>query len=60
MRFLGGVQPRSVAWRSLAAAAGNWSLQGFGFFSVILRDTGQWIGRVGPIRPEGWPVPEVG
>lgn len=60
MRFLGGAQPRSVAWRSLAAAAGSWSLQGFGAFSVILRETGQWIGRVGPIRPEGWPAPEVG
>lgn len=60
MRFLGGVQPRSVAWRSMAAAAGSWSLQGFGSFSVILRETGQWIGRVGPIRPDGWPAAEVG
>lgn len=60
MRFLGGSPPRSVAWRSLAATAGSWSLQGFGFFSVILRDTGQWIGRVGPLRPEGWPAPEIG
>ena len=60
MRFLGGVQPRSVAWRNLAAAAGSWSLQGFGMFSVLLRDSGQWIGRVGPLRPEGWPVTEIG
>ena len=60
MRFLGGTQTRGVAWRSMAAAAGSWALQGFGSFSVILRDTGQWIGRVGPIRPEGWPAPEVG
>ena len=59
-RFIGGVQQRSEAWRSLAAAAGSWSLQGFGFFSVILRETGQWIGRVGPIRPEGWPAAEIG
>ena len=60
MRHLGGPQPRPVAWRSLAAMAGSWSLQGFGMFSVLLRDGGTWIGRVGPLRPEGWPVMEVG
>ena len=60
MRFLGGVQARSVAWRGMAATAGSWSLQGFGMFSVLLRDTGEWIGRVGPLRPEGWPVAEIG
>ncbi len=60
MRFLGGAQPRPVAWRSLAATAGSWSLQGFGMFSVLLRGGGDWIGRVGPLRPEGWPVTEIG
>ncbi len=60
MRYLGGVQPRPVAWRSLAATAGSWSLQGFGLFSVLLRDGGTWIGRVGPLHPEGWPVTEIG
>ncbi len=60
MRYLGGVQPRPVAWRSLAATAGSWSLQGFGMFSVLLQDGGAWIGRVGPLHPEGWPVTEIG
>lgn len=32
MRYLGGVQVRSVAWCSMAGAAGSWSLQGFGIF----------------------------
>lgn len=59
-RYLGGVQSRPEAWRSLAGAAGSWSLQGFGVFSVILRETGQWIGRIGPLRPEGWPAAEIG
>ncbi|NPD68491.1 GNAT family N-acetyltransferase [Lichenicola cladoniae] len=59
-RYLGGVQGRPEAWRSLAGAAGSWSLLGFGVFSVILRETGQWIGRVGPLRPEGWPAAEIG
>ena len=58
--FLGGVQPRSTAWRGFCGMAGAWSLYGFGMFSVIERSTGQWIGRLGPWRPEGWPGTEVG
>lgn len=59
-RFLGGVQPRSVAWRTMATLAGSWSLIGFAMFSVIERSSGQWIGRIGPWAPEGWPGTEVG
>src|SRR5689334_21615249 len=33
-RFLGGLQPRSVAWRAMSAMAGSWALQGFSMFSV--------------------------
>jgi RimJ/RimL family protein N-acetyltransferase len=29
-------------------------------FSVIEKSSGRWIGRVGPIHPEGWPGDEVG
>jgi RimJ/RimL family protein N-acetyltransferase len=29
-------------------------------FSVIERETGRWVGRVGPWRPEGWPGTEIG
>lgn len=60
MRHLGGVQAPSVAWRSLAALAGSWQLQGFSMFSVIEKRSGQWIGRVGPWQPHGWPGTEVG
>ncbi len=60
MRFLGGVQPRSVAWRGFLSAAGAWAIQGFGMFSVEEKATGRWLGRVGPIHPEGWPGTEVG
>ncbi|MGW8368591.1 MAG: GNAT family N-acetyltransferase [Gammaproteobacteria bacterium] len=59
-RFVGGVQSRSVAWRGFVALAGAWELQGFSMFSVMRRDTGAWIGRVGPWMPEGWPGTEVG
>jgi RimJ/RimL family protein N-acetyltransferase len=60
MQFLGGVQPRSVAWRSFLGMAGAWTLQGFGMFSVIDPETRRWLGRVGPLHPEGWPGTEVG
>ena len=57
---IGGVQPRSVAWRGFMTLAGAWSLEGFAMFSVIERSSGRWVGRVGPWRPEGWPGTEVG
>ncbi len=59
-RYLGGVQPRSVAWRNFLTIAGAWSIQGFAMFSVIDKATGRWLGRVGPWFPEGWPGPEIG
>jgi RimJ/RimL family protein N-acetyltransferase len=59
MRFLGGVQSRAEAWRSLCAMAGAWTIKGFAMFSLLRRDTGQWIGRVGPWQPEGWPGAEI-
>ena len=57
---IGGVQPRSVVWRSLAAMAGAWAIAGFGMFSVLEKSSGEWIGRLGPWNPDGWPGTEVG
>lgn len=59
-RFIGGVQPRSAAWRQLCTIAGSWYLYGWGMFSVIEKSSGRWIGRLGPMAPEGWPGTEVG
>jgi RimJ/RimL family protein N-acetyltransferase len=64
MRFIGGKAPRDAAWRVMATLTGAWSLLGFSMFSVLRRDTGEWIGRLGPWRPGGkqgsWPGDEVG
>jgi len=60
MRFLGGVQGRAEAWRSLCTMAGAWSVRGFSMFALIERTSGRWVGRVGPWQPEGWPGTEVG
>jgi RimJ/RimL family protein N-acetyltransferase len=60
VRYIGGAQPRAVAWRGLMAMIGCWAANGFAMFSVIEKSTGRWIGRVGPWSPEGWPGTEVG
>lgn len=59
-RFIGGVMPPSVVWRSLRTMIGCWAADGFGMFSVIERETGRWLGRLGPWYPGGWPAPEIG
>jgi RimJ/RimL family protein N-acetyltransferase len=61
VQFTGGqVMDRALAWRNMAAIIGHWSIRGYGSFSVENRETGEWVGRVGPWFPEGWPAPEVG
>lgn len=59
-KFVGGVQPRSTAWRGMATMAGSWAIKGFGMFSVVEKESGLWVGRLGPWQPEGWPGTEVG
>src|SRR3954471_21438518 len=60
MRYIGGAQPRSVAWRGICSVLGAWTIRGHSMFSVIEKATGRWIGRMGPWEPEGWPGREVG
>ena len=59
-RYLAGAQPRAVAWRAMATMTGSWVLKGFSMFSVIEKESGRWVGRLGPWQPEGWPGTEVG
>jgi RimJ/RimL family protein N-acetyltransferase len=59
-RFIGGAQPSAMVWRSLMTMAGAWALTGVGMFSVIEKETGRWVGRLGPWQPHGWPGTEVG
>ena len=60
MRFIGGAGGRPQAWRLLCVLRGAWDIKGFSMFSVIERATGEWVGRLGPWEPEGWPGKEVG
>lgn len=60
MLFLGGVQERSDAWRSLGSHIGHWALRGYGVWAVERKSDGALLGRVGMINPEGWPGLEIG
>jgi RimJ/RimL family protein N-acetyltransferase len=61
VRYLGTPpMSRVQSWRSMALVIGHWQIRGYGFFSLEHKQTGEWIGRVGPWFPEGWPAPEVG
>ena len=60
VRYVGGVQPKPLVWRSLMSQAGAWALTGVAMLSVIEKSTGRWVGRVGPWQPFGWPGTEVG
>lgn len=62
MRYLGGGQPltRADAWRHMAFLVGHWELLGYGHFAVEEKSTGEFIGRIGFLNPEGWPGFEIG
>jgi len=49
-----------VGWRNAAIMAGHWALHGFGLFVIEEKQTGRYVGRVGPWFPAGWPGFEVG
>ena len=49
-----------AGWRNAAIMAGHWVLHGFGMFVVEEKQTGTFVGRVGPWFPPGWPEFEVG
>ncbi len=61
VRFIGGkTMNRAETWRSTAMLIGHMKVRGYGFMSVIEKSSGNWVGRVGPWYPEGWPEPEIG
>jgi RimJ/RimL family protein N-acetyltransferase len=59
-RYIGGHMTRAAAWRKFLQMPGAWAVQGFGMFSIVAKDSGAWLGQLGPWKPEGWPGNEVG
>ena len=61
MRFLGGKTfTRLEAWRHMAFLVGHWQLLGYGHWAVEEKASGDVIGRLGFLNPEGWPGFEIG
>ena len=60
VQYIGGRQPASLAWRSLATMVGSWAMRGYGMFAVLEKDGGRWVGQLGPWKPHGWPGNEIG
>jgi RimJ/RimL family protein N-acetyltransferase len=50
---------RVEAWRQLAMFAGHWILRGYGLWAVEERETGEFLGRIGCLNPEGFPAFEI-
>ncbi len=59
-RFVGGPDPRPVAFTQFSALVGHWAMRGYGRWMVADRTTDEPLGIVGPFFPEGWPEPEIG
>src|SRR6266852_2861205 len=49
-----------AGWRNAAVMAGHWALHGAGMFVVEEKQSGKFVGRVGPWFPPSWPGFEVG
>lgn len=58
--FSGKPMSKHDAWRSMATMAGHWMLNGYGQWALEEKSSGQFVGRAGLIKPEGWPAIEAG
>ncbi len=47
------------SWSEAAFLIGHWQLRGYGMFVVEERASGNFVGRVGPLQPKGWPDFEI-
>ena len=61
MKYLGGrTFERYEAWRHMAFLVGHWQLRGYGHWAVEEKASGNFVGRIGFLYPEGWPGFELG
>lgn len=56
--FEGGTKPRKATWKIWAGDVANWTLRGYGAFSVEM--DGIFVGEVGIYHPDHFPGPEFG
>jgi RimJ/RimL family protein N-acetyltransferase len=51
---------RLESWRHMAFLIGHWHLRGYGHWAVVEKSSGNLVGRIGFLYPEGWPEFEIG
>lgn len=56
----GYLPKRDEGWRWFVLNIGHWHVHGYGFFTVVDKDSGKPAGICGIWNPEGWPEPELG
>ncbi len=57
--YYGGPMDQEAAWQKFSSGVGQWLLRGYGMYSVVLKETGETIGMVGPHQPGHFPEPEM-
>ena len=60
MKHMSGVHDRRTAWRTFSALAGNWLLQGVGWWAIERLDDLAYVGCVGVFYREGAGDVEMG
>jgi len=53
-KFIGGVCDEEDAWRRMAVLVGHWTLRGFGYWAVEVKQTSEFAGIAGLWFPRGW------
>ncbi len=59
MKAQGETVTAEQAWFGFLIGVGHWQWHGFGFFTVVERQTGRAVGRVGLIKHSNWPDIEL-
>jgi RimJ/RimL family protein N-acetyltransferase len=59
-KYAGGGLDAAGAWTKFMTWVGAWQMYGFGMFSVIEKETGDWIGNIGPVNMFDWIGQEFG
>ena len=58
-KFVGGPYRSFTAWNDYMANIGHWSLYGHGLWSLRVKGTNEYIGRVGIIKPAMFKDPDL-
>jgi RimJ/RimL family protein N-acetyltransferase len=59
MQAQGETVSAEQAWFGFMIGVGHWQWHGFGFFTVVLQDAGEPVGRVGLLKHSNWPDVEL-